>query len=59
MPHLILWTQAVGAGAGGPRGGQHDGLQHVHQEHVQQYIWHFKNVVIMMVSSLGPSTITK
>ena len=35
MPHLILWTQAVGAGEGGHREGQHDGPVQVHQEHVQ------------------------
>ena len=54
MRHLILWTQDVGAGAGGPREGQ--GPLHVNREHAQQYIWHIKNVVTMIVRSLGPST---
>ena len=48
--------QAVGAGAGGPREGLGQGPLHVHREHVQQYTWHIKNVVTMMVRSLGPST---
>ena len=56
MRHLILWTQDVGAGASGPREGQGQGPLHVNQEHAQQYTWHIKNVVTMMVRSLEPST---
>ena len=48
--------QDVGAVAGGPREGQGQGPLHVNQEHAQQYTWHIKNVVAMMVRSLEPST---
>ena len=45
MRHLILWTQAVGAGAGGHREGRGPGPLHVHREDVQQYIWHIKTLL--------------
>ena len=56
MPHLILWKQAVGGGAGGHQEGQHVRPLQVHQEHVQQHIWHIKNIFNIMISSLRPST---
>ena len=46
MPHLILWKQAVGGGAGGHQEGQHVRPLQVHQEHVQQHIWHNKNLFL-------------
>ena len=56
MRHLILWIQAVGGGAGVHREGQHGGLQQVRQEHVQKCTWHIKNVVSIIIMSMGPST---
>ena len=36
--------------------GQHHAPLQVHQEHVHPYTWHIKNVVTIMVMSLGSST---
>ena len=48
--------QAVGAGAGVHREGQHGGAQQVPQGVVQKHTWHITDVVITMARSMGPFT---
>ena len=48
--------QAVGAGAGVHREGQHGGAQQVPQGVVQKHTWHITDVVSIMVRSMGPFT---
>ena len=56
MQHLILWMQAVGAGAGVHQEGQHGGAQQVPQGVVQKHTWHITGVVSMIARSMAPFT---
>ena len=56
MRHLILWMQAVGAGAGVHQEGQHGGAQQVPQGVVQKHTWHITDIVSIMARSMGPFT---